>query len=151
MQMDQVASSASQGGRWFREAPLAKRPTTRYTHTQTHNSMFMWLNPSPPVKFRSQNTATQNTFTTTPKTPRTWIFKRTLGPGGFVWGLRQGSIRMAVHHRRRLPPGTPPPSSLANVQLNTQNHLEERFLDQAQARASYTPLFGVIRIAYPKA
>ena len=36
----------------------------------------------------------------------------------------------------------------------TQNHLEERSLDFAQARASYTPLLGgggVIRVAYPKA
>ena len=33
-----------------------------------------------------------------------------------------------------------------------ENHLEERLLDQAQARASYTPpLLGVIRVAYPKA
>ena len=33
----------------------------------------------------------------------------------------------------------------------TENHLEERLLDQAQARASCTPFFGVIRVAYPKA
>ena len=34
-----------------------------------------------------------------------------------------------------------------------ENHLEERLLDQAQARASYTPppFFWVIRVAYPKA
>ena len=32
-----------------------------------------------------------------------------------------------------------------------QNHLEERLLDQAQARALYTPFFGVVRVAYPKA
>ena len=36
-----------------------------------------------------------------------------------------------------------------------RNHLEERLLDQAQARASYTPLLGgllgVNRVAYPKA
>ena len=31
------------------------------------------------------------------------------------------------------------------------NHLEERWLDQAEVRASYTPLFGVVRVAYPKA
>ena len=32
------------------------------------------------------------------------------------------------------------------------NHLEERLLDQVQARASHTPPFwGVIRVAYPKA
>ena len=30
-----------------------------------------------------------------------------------------------------------------------RNHLEERLLDQAQARASYTPFFGVVRVAYP--
>ena len=31
-----------------------------------------------------------------------------------------------------------------------ENHLEERLLDQAQARASYTPpFFGVVRVAYP--
>ena len=32
-----------------------------------------------------------------------------------------------------------------------QNHLEERLLDQAQARGLIPPLFGVIRAAYPKA
>ena len=33
-----------------------------------------------------------------------------------------------------------------------EDHLEERSLDQAQARASYNPpLFGVIRVAYPNA
>ena len=32
------------------------------------------------------------------------------------------------------------------------NHLEERLLDQATARVSFTPPFlGVIRVAYPKA
>ena len=32
------------------------------------------------------------------------------------------------------------------------NHLKERLLDQAQARALYPPppLFGVVRVAYPK-
>ena len=31
-----------------------------------------------------------------------------------------------------------------------ENHLVERLLDQAQARASYTPpFFGVVRVAYP--
>ena len=30
------------------------------------------------------------------------------------------------------------------------NHLEERLLDQAQARALYTPFLGVVRVAYPK-
>ena len=32
-----------------------------------------------------------------------------------------------------------------------ENHLEERLLDQAQARTPYTPAWGVIRVAYPKA
>ena len=32
----------------------------------------------------------------------------------------------------------------------SKNHLEERLLDQAQARALYTPLFlGVVRVVYP--
>ena len=36
--------------------------------------------------------------------------------------------------------------------LVNQNHLEERLLDQAQARALYTPpFFWVICVAYPKA
>ena len=38
-----------------------------------------------------------------------------------------------------------------SVKKMQKNHLEERLLDQAQARASYTPFFGVIRVAYPKA
>ena len=33
----------------------------------------------------------------------------------------------------------------------TQKDLKERLLDQAQARASYTPpFFGVVRVAYSK-
>ena len=32
-----------------------------------------------------------------------------------------------------------------------ENNLEERLLDQAQAQASYTPFFQVVRIAYPNA
>ena len=31
------------------------------------------------------------------------------------------------------------------------NHLEERLLNQAQAQVLYTPLFGVVRVAYPDA
>ena len=31
------------------------------------------------------------------------------------------------------------------------NHLEERLLDQALAWTPYTPFFGVVRVAYPKA
>ena len=37
-----------------------------------------------------------------------------------------------------------------NWKIST-NPLEKRLLDQAQARASYTPFFEVIRVAYPKA
>ena len=34
--------------------------------------------------------------------------------------------------------------------VSGKNHLEERLLDQAQVRASYTPPFlGVVRVAYP--
>ena len=41
---------------------------------------------------------------------------------------------------------------LAQHDLWYTNHLEERLLDQAQARASYTPPFwGAIRVAYPRA
>ena len=36
-------------------------------------------------------------------------------------------------------------------QKKKRNHLEEWLLDQAQVQASYTPLFGFIRSAYPKA
>ena len=42
--------------------------------------------------------------------------------------------------------------SQAHSLHGSQNHLEERLLDQAQAWASHTPpLLGVIRVAYPKA
>ena len=37
--------------------------------------------------------------------------------------------------RKYLPP-------LCEGNTKSQNHLEERLLDQAQAQASYTPLFG---------
>ena len=30
----------------------------------------------------------------------------------------------------------------SHTSINAKNHLEERLLDQAQARAAYTPLFG---------
>ena len=40
-------------------------------------------------------------------------------------------------------------SQLFNHESLAPNHLEERLLDQAQARASYTPLFWVVRVAYP--
>ena len=56
-------------------------------------------------------------------------------------------------------PPPPPPSLEIGTEVPDHqrqrrpkaNPLEERLLDQAQARASYTPFFGVIRVAYPKA
>ena len=36
----------------------------------------------------------------------------------------------------------PPPTNQRDHRGKKRNHLEERLLDQAQARASYTPLFG---------
>ena len=60
------------------------------------------------------------------------------------------------------PPPPPDPPKFSNPSFSKlrfwqngrrcrrRNHLEERPLDQAQARASYTPFLGVIRVAYPK-
>ena len=68
-----------------------------------------------------------------------WEVGKGLGRG--VW---QKSIGMAVHRKRGggvRPPWTPPPQTKVTIGGKERNHLEERLLDQAQARASYTPLF----------
>ena len=59
----------------------------------------------------------------------------------------QGSLNNPAPLEGGTPPSGPPPPP-KKIGLNLllglwpiQNHLEERLLDQAQARASYTPLF----------
>ena len=55
------------------------------------------------------------------------------------------------------PPSPRPPvcalagEAVFKVACIAEPHLQERLSDQAQARAIYTPFFGVIRVAYPKA
>ena len=65
-----------------------------------------------------------------------------IGGGGGAGCPFRGQYPRAAKNPLEPPPHKTPPFL---------NHLEERLLDQAQARASYTPFFGVIRVAYPKA
>ena len=55
-------------------------------------------------------------------------------------GLNLGGRPVRIPDPPPLPP-LPPPNHSKFLNPSFSNHLEERLLDQAQARASYTPLF----------
>ena len=66
-----------------------------------------------------------------------------------------GCKKLEEHNGTPIIPRGPVKTTLEKLNIHPTygvNHLEERLLDHAQARASYTPrFFWVIRVAYPKA
>ena len=90
------------------------------------------------LSHRQQHRSAQSTHT------ERWLNPNPRPPSPPALCLDRKRVRRRVNPSSSAAPGLSKNSSGEKL-----NHLEERLFDQAQARAPYTPLLGVIRVAYP--